>query len=386
MDFELNEQQRAIRENLGKVCKAFGDDYWLDCDNRHHFPVEFFDALKQAGWLGATVPPAYGGAGLSITDAAVIMQTIGALGAAAVSSVHINIFGPHPVIVLGTEEQKQRMLPPLVRGDDRACFGVTEADAGLNTTRITTRARRDGKRYIVNGKKIWTSTAQSATKIMLITRTTPIEECKKPTDGMTLFYTDFNREHIEVREIAKMGRHAVDSNQIFIDNLPVPEEDRIGDEGKGFHALLHSINPERILVSASAVGGARATLARAVKYARERVVFDRPIGQNQAIQHPLAELWTEIESANLMMFRAASLYDAGKPCGAEANAAKLLASRAAHKTAIQAVLTHGGMGYAKEYHVERAYRESIIGRIAPVSEQLILCHIAEQVLGLPKSY
>nr|MDP2190312.1 acyl-CoA dehydrogenase family protein [Rhodoferax sp.] len=386
MNFELSEQQRTIQESLGKVCAGFDANYWLDCDNRHHFPVEFFDAIKQAGWLGATFPEEYGGAGLGIADAAAIMQTIGALGAAAVSSVHINIFGPHPIVVFGTPAQKQRWLPPLVRGEDRACFGVTEPDAGLNTTRITTRARRDGKNYVVNGRKIWISTAQRANKIMLITRTTPIEECKKPTDGMTLFYTNLDRKYIEVREIEKMGRHAVDSNALFIDDLPVPEEDRIGEEGKGFYALLHGINPERILVAAAGVGGARATLARAVQYAKERVVFDRPIGQNQAIQHPLAELWTEIEAANLMMWKAASLYDAGKPCGAEANAAKLMASRTAHKTAIQAVLTHGGMGYAKEYHVERAYRESMIGRLAPVSEHLILCFIAEQVLGLPKSY
>jgi acyl-CoA dehydrogenase len=388
MDFELNEQQQSIRDSLQKVCARFDDAYWRKCDEDHHYPVEYTEALRDSGWLGVTIPEEYGGSGLGITEAAVVMQTLGRIGgAAAMSSVHINIFGPHPVVKFGTEEQKQRMLPPLVRGEDKTAFGVTEPNAGLNTTRIKTRAVRDGNSgYRINGGKIWTSTAQVANKILLLTRTTPLEECKKPTDGMTIFYTDLNRDHIEVREIPKMGRSAVDSNQLFIDDLPVPAEDRIGEEGKGFQYLLHSINPERILIAAGATGAGYDVLDKAVRYAQDRVVFDRPIGQNQAIQHPLAEIWMELKAAELMAFNAAAMYDADKPCGAEANAAKFLASRAAHKAATQAVLTLGGMGYAKEFHVERAYRETMINRIAPISEQLILCFIAERVLGLPKSY
>jgi acyl-CoA dehydrogenase len=315
-----------------------------------------------------------------------VMRSIGKLGSAAVSSVHLNLFGPQPVVVFGTEAQKRRMLPPLIDGTDRACFGVTEPNVGSDTTRVRTFARRAGDRYIVNGQKVWTSTAQQANKILLVARTTPIEECARPMDGLTLFYTDLDRSHVRIREIEKMARKAVDSNELFIDGLEIPVEDRIGEEGQGFKVLLHGLNPERILVAAAALGAAETALGRATDYAKERTVFGRPIGKNQAIQHPLAESWMQLEAANLLTFKAAWLYDNGKECGAEANSAKYLGARMAYEACERAILTHGGYGYAKEFHVERFLREVMIARIAPVSEQLILCYVAERVLGLPKSY
>jgi acyl-CoA dehydrogenase len=298
----------------------------------------------------------------------------------------MNIFGLNPVVVFGSDEQKRRMLPPLIAGSDRACFAVTEPDAGLNTTEISTRAVRDGDVYVVSGEKIWISTAQVANKMLLLARTTPLAEVRRRTDGLSVFYTDLDRARVEVRAIAKMGRHAVDSNLLFIDGLRVPVADRIGEEGRGFRAVLHGMNPERILIAAEAVGLGRAALRKASRYAAERIVFGRPIGQNQGIQHPLARAWALLEAANLMVFRAAALYDAGQECGPEANAGKYLAGEAAFEACDAAVITHGGMGYAKEYHVERYLRECMITRLAPISPQLALCHIAEKVLGLPKSY
>jgi acyl-CoA dehydrogenase len=302
------------------------------------------------------------------------------------SAIHINIFGLNPVVVYGTEAQKSRMLPPLIEGKDKSCFGVTEPNAGLNTTEITTRADLHGDHYRINGTKIWTSTAQVANKILLLARTTPLDKVKHKSQGMTLFYTDLDKTHAEVRLIHKMGRHAVDSNMVFFEDMRVPVEDRIGEEGEGFRALLHGLNPERVLIAAEAVGIGRAALSKATRYARERVVFGRPIGQNQGIQHPLAKNWAELEAANLLTFKAAWLYDTGRECGAEANAAKYLAAEAGYRAAEQAVLTHGGMGYAQEYHVERLFRESMLPRLAPVSRELILCYLAERVLDLPKSY
>jgi acyl-CoA dehydrogenase len=307
-------------------------------------------------------------------------------GMAAASAVHINLFGPHPIVVKGSPEQKARWIPRLIAGEDQVAFGVTEPDAGLNTTHIKTFAERVSGGYVVNGRKIWTSTAQIATKILLLTRTTRLENCKRPTDGITIFYTDLDRTKVEVRRIPKMGRKAVDSNAIFIDGLFVPEDDRIGEEGKGFEYILHSLNPERILIGVEAIGIGQDALQRAAAYASERVVFDRPIGQNQGIQHPLAERWIYLESAWQMAMRAAHLYDTGLPCGAEANAAKFLGARAGHDAAWQAIMTHGGMGYAKEFHVERLFREVSLTRLAPITEQLILSFVAEKVLGLPKSY
>ena len=388
MNFEFTEQQESIREAISRICNQFGDDYWLARDQDGQFPDEFVKAITEGGWLGIAMPEAYGGAGLGITETTIMAHTIARSGAgmSGASAVHLNLFGPNPVVVFGTEEQKSRMLPPLIKGLDRACFGVTEPDAGLNTTRLATRAVRDGDNYRVSGRKLWTTTAQTANKILLIARTTPIEECSKPTQGLTLFYTDLDRERIEVRLIEKMGRKAVDSNALFIDDLLVPIRDRIGEEGDGWKCLLHGLNPERILIAAEAVGLGQVALEKAARYAKERVVFDRTIGKNQAIQHPLAENWMELQAAELMVFKAASLYDKGKPCGAEANASKYLAASAAHKACQRAVLTHGGMGYAKEYHVERYLREVMIPVIAPISQELIKSFIAEQVLDQEKSY
>jgi acyl-CoA dehydrogenase len=388
MDFQLTAEQQAIRDGIAKICAGFDLEYWSKRDRDGGFPHEFHAALARDGWLGIAMPEEYGGAGLGIKEAALMMQTIAASGAgmSGASAVHMNIFSLNPVVVFGTDDQKNRWLPPLIDGRDKACFGVTEPDTGLNTTRLKTTAVRDGDGYVVSGRKIWTSTAQVANKILLLVRTTPLERVAKPTDGLTLFYTDLDRNTVEVREIEKMGRKAVDSNLLFIDQLRVPERDRVGAEGRGFEYILHGFNPERILVAAEAVGLGRAALERAAEYARTRIVFDRPIGQNQAIQHPLAKCWAELEAANLMAFKAAALYDAGQPCGIEANAAKYLAGEAGYRACEAAVMTHGGMGYAKEYHVERFLREALIPRIAPVSPELTLCFIAERALGLPKSY
>lgn len=388
MDFSLSEEQQAIHDAIKKLCQDFDDEYWTQKDRDAEFPHEFHRAMAEGGWLGITMPEDLGGAGLGVTEAAVMMNAVASSGGggAAMSTIQINLFAPHPVVVLGTPEQRKRMLEPLIDGSEKTCFGVTEPDAGLNTTRIKTRAEKTDGGYLVNGAKIWTSTAQEAENILLLTRTTPIEECEKPTDGMTIFFTRLDREKITVNRIPKMGRAAVDSNAIFIEDLFVPEQDRIGEEGKGFYYILHSINPERVIVAAGAIGIAQDALSRATNYAREREVFGRMIGQNQSIQHPLAENWVQIESAWLMTMKAASLYDSGEPCGAHANAAKLLGGRAAFDATTQAVMTHGGMGYAREYQVERLFREAILQRLAPISEQLILCFISEKVLDLPKSY
>jgi acyl-CoA dehydrogenase len=388
VDFAFTSEQQQIRESILKLCARFGDDYWLARDTDGRFPEEFHATMAEDGWLGIAMPEAFGGSGLGITEAAIMMQAVAESGAAmtGASAIHMNIFGLQPVVVFGNDEQKQRMLPPLIAGRDKACFAVTEPNVGLNTTQITTRAERRGDHYLVTGNKIWISTAQVADKVLILTRTTPLEQVKRRTDGLTLFYTDLDRRQVEIREIAKMGRHAVDSNMVFIDAMTVPAADRIGAEGDGFRSILHGMNPERILIAAEAIGIGRAALRKAAAYAKERVVFGRPIGQNQGIQHPLAKCWAELEAANLLVFKAASLYDRGRECGAEANAAKFLAAEAAFETCQQAILTHGGMGYAREYHVERYLRESFIPRIAPISPHLILSFIAEKVLGLPKSY
>ena len=391
MSFALTPEQLEIRDAVARLCERFGDDYWLKKDTDGGFPHEFHQAMAEGGWLGVAMPEEHGGSGLGITEAAVVMQAVAQSGAgfSGASAVHMNIFGLHPVVVFGTPEQQQRWLPPLIAGEEKACFAVTEPDVGLDTTRIKTRAVREGNGYVINGRKIWTSTAQVTEKMLILTRTTPFEEASRPSQGMTLFYTDLDRSAVEVREIPKMGRHAVDSNMLFIDGLKVPLEDRIGEEGKGFQYILHGMNPERILIAAECVGLGRVALARAARYANERVVFGRPIGQNQGIQHPLAERWVELEAAELLVLRAAAAYDAHEEAsavGAYANAAKYFAGEAGHRACETAMLTHGGMGYAKEFHVERFFREAQIGRIAPVMAQLILSHIGERVLGLPKSY
>jgi acyl-CoA dehydrogenase len=388
VDFALSDEQSAIRDGVAAVVRRFDDAYWLARDEDGEFPHAFHRAMAEAGWLGITMPPEFGGAGLGVTEAALMMHEVARHGGgmAAASAVHINLFGPHPIVVFGTPEQQARWIPRLVQGLDQVAFGFTEPDAGLDTTAIKTFARKADGGYVVNGQKVWTSTAQVANKIMLLTRTTKLEDCARRTDGISIFYTDLDRSRIDVRRIAKMGRKAVDSNAVFIDNLFIPESDRIGEEGKGFAYILHSLNPERVLIGAEAVAIGRDALRRASAYAAERVVFGRPIGQNQGIQHPLAERWMALEAAWGMVMKGAWLYDQGQPCGAEANAAKYLSARAGHDACQQAVLTHGGFGYAKEYHVERLLREVMITRLAPVSEQMVLSYIAEKVLGLPKSY
>ncbi|MGN6516950.1 MAG: acyl-CoA dehydrogenase family protein [Rhizomicrobium sp.] len=388
MDISLTTDQRAIEDSVTKICEGFRDDYWSRADDEARFPEEFYRAMADAGWLGICMPVELGGAGLGVTEAAIMMHAVarGGGGYAAASSIHLNIFGPHAIVVHGTNEQKKRMLVPLIQGKEKACFGVTEPNAGLDTTSIETFATRTNDGYVVKGRKIWTTTAQEADKILLLTRTAKKEDGKRPTDGMTLFYTALDRAKVEVRRIPKMGRAAVDSNAVFIDDLWVPDEDRIGEEGKGFRYLLDSLNPERVLIGAEAIGLGRDALRRASDYARDRKVFGRPIGQNQGVQHPLAEAWAYLESAWWMCMRAASLYDNKQPCGAEANAAKFLGARASFDACTKAVMSMGGMGYAKEYVVERLFRESMLPRIAPVTEQLILSFIGENVLDLPKSY
>ena len=388
MNFELTEDQLAIREAIGRICADFDADYWLQRDCNGGFPLDFHKAIADAGWLGICMPQEYGGSGLGIQEAAIMVQAISESGAgmSGVSAIHMNIFGLNPVVKFGTQEQKQRMLPPLIAGREKACFAVTEPNTGLNTTQLKTFARREGDMYYVTGHKVWISTAQVTEKMLLLARTTPLDKVAKPTDGLTLFYTDLDRRYVDVREIEKMGRKAVDSNELFIDNLPVRAEDMIGKEGDGFKTILHGMNPERSLAAAAAVGLGRVALKRAAKYANERIVFNRPIGKNQGVQHPLAKCWMELEAANLMVMNSAWRYDQGLECGAEANAAKYLAGEAGFHACEHAVLTHGGFGYAKEYHVERYFRESMLLRIAPISIQLIMCYIAEKVLGLPRSY
>lgn len=388
MDFALTAEQESIRDAIAKICTSFDDAYWLAKDREGGFPVEFHKAMADAGWLGICIPEAYGGAGLGITDAAIMMRTISESGAgmSGASAVHMNVFGLNPVVVFGTDAQCQRMLPPIVSGKERACFAVTEPNTGLNTTQLKTRAVRQGDKYVVNGQKVWISTAQVAEKILLLARTTPLEEVKSPTHGLSLFYTDFDRSRIAVHEIEKMGRKAVNSNELFFENFEIPVDDRIGEEGRGFEYILHGMNPERILIAAEAVGLGKLALSRAAAYAKNRIVFNRPIGQNQAIQHPLAKNWMELEAAWLMVMSAGWQYDKGMSCGPAANAAKYLAAEAGFHACEQAVMTHGGFGYAKEFHVERYMREVMIPRIAPISPQLVLSFIAEKVLGLPKSY
>ncbi len=388
MDFALTDNQQSIRDAVGKICARFDDAYWRKRDSDGGFPADFHEALAQAGWLGICIPEAYGGAGLGIVEAAIMMRAIAESGAgmSGASAIHMNVFGLNPVVVFGDDAQRARMLPGIVDGTQRACFAVTEPNTGLNTTQLRTRAERRGDKYIVNGQKVWISTAQVAEKILLLARTTPLDDVKTPTWGLSLFYTDFDRDRISVHEIGKMGRKAVDSNELFIADLEIPAEDRIGEEGRGFDYILHGMNPERILIAAEAVGLGRLALSRAADYAKSRIVFNRPIGQNQAIQHPLAKNWMELEAAWLMTLSAGWQYDQGLACGPSANAAKYLAGEAGYLACEQAVMTHGGFGYAKEYHVERYLRESLIPRIAPVSRELILSFIAEKVLGLPKSY
>jgi len=386
--FKLNDEQLAIQDAVARVCAAYGDDYWRRIDESGEFPHAFVSDMAAGGWLGIAMPEEIGGSGLGLTEAALMMQTVTESGAGftGASSIHLNIFGLMPLVKFGNAAQRSEHLPRIIAGQDSACFGVTEPNSGLDTASLETRAERSGNGWVVHGRKLWTSGAQNATKILLLARTTPRDQCAKPHQGLSLFFTDLDRRYCEVTRIPKMGRKAVDSNAVFIDALPVAADALVGEEGKGFSYLLHGLNPERILFAAEAVGLGRAALRKATQYAKERVVFNRPIGQNQGIQHPLARSWAELEAADLMAFRAAAMYDAGEECGAQANAAKYLGAEAGFAACETAVLTHGGMGYAKEYDVERYFREAMIARIAPVSREMIFNYIAERVLGLPKSY
>jgi acyl-CoA dehydrogenase len=388
MDLRLTAAQQSIRDEVTRLAARFDDAYWRACDAAAEFPHDFHRAVAEGGWLGIAMPAEFGGSGLGITEAAIMMRAIAESGAgmAGASSVHMNIFGLQPVVVFGSPEQKRRWLPPLIAGTEKACFAVTEPEAGLDTGAITTFARREGGRYVVSGRKAWISTAAVADRMLLLARSRPRGEGGRPTDGMSLFYTRLDRARIEVREIRKLGRHAVDSNLLFIDGLEIPAEDLVGTEHDGFRQILHGLNPERILIAAEAVGLGHAALARAARYAGERVVFGRTIGRNQGIQHPLARAWMQLEAADLMVMKAAGLYDRGEECGAAANAAKYLAGEAGFSACETAVMTLGGMGYAAEYDVERYLRESLIPRIAPVSPHMILNYIAERVLGLERSY
>ena len=392
MSFELTEDQELIRKSVRELAARFDDQYWMEKDQAHEFPQEFYDAVAGGGWLGMTIPEEYGGHGLGITEATILAEEVARSGGGmnAASAIHMSIFGMQPVVVYGSDEMKAETLPRIVNGDLHVCFGVTEPTAGLDTSRITTFARRDGDHYVVNGRKVWISKALESEKILLLTRTESREDVEKrggkPTEGLSLFLTDLDRDHVDIRPIKKMGRNAVSSNELFIDDLRVPVEHRIGEEGKGFGYILHGLNPERMLIAAEALGIGRVALDRAVKYANERVVFDRPIGMNQGIQFPLADSLARLDAAELILRKATWLYDNRRACGREANMAKYLCADAGFGAADRALQTHGGMGYSEEYHISRFFRESRLMKIAPVSQEMILNFLGANVLGLPKSY
>ncbi|WP_405995740.1 acyl-CoA dehydrogenase family protein [Streptomyces sp. NBC_00986] len=388
MDFELTEDQETIRKSVAGLLRDFDDQYWMEKDQAHEFPTEFYDTVAGGGWLGITIPEAYGGHGLGITEASLLLEEVARSGGGmnAASAIHLSIFGMHPVVVHGSEELKRRTLPRIASGDLHVCFGVTEPGAGLDTASITTYARRDGDHYVVNGRKVWISKAIESEKILLLTRTSKADEVAKKTDGMTLFLTDIDRDRIDIRPITKMGRNAVTSNELFIDDLRIPVEDRVGEEGQGFRYLLDGLNPERMLIAAEALGIGRASLDKAVQYGKERVVFGRPIGMNQAIQFPLADSLAHLDAAELVLRKATWLYDNGRPCGREANTAKYLCADAGFTAADRALQTHGGMGYSEEYGVSRYFREARLMRIAPISQEMILNYLGSHTLGLPRSY
>ena len=387
MDFALTEQQELIRKEVGTLARSFSPDYWLEKDRKAEYPWEFIRAFAEGGWLGAIVPEEYGGSGLGVTEASLVLHEICAAGAgtSGASPIHFYMFPPMPVIKHGAEALKRRVLPRVATGEIVMSFGVTEPNAGTDTSRIETRAEKHADGFVVHGRKVWNTNAQNATHMLLLARTAPRDPAK-PFHGLTLFFTAFDRAKIAVKVIEKLGRAAVDSNEIFIDGLEIPAEDVVGEVGRGFYHLLDSLNPERIMTAIEAVGIGRAALERAVQYAKERIVFDRPIGQNQAIAHPLAMAWAKLETAELMCMKAAWLFDHGRPCGPESNTAKLMAAEAGFEACDVALQTHGGYGYAKEFHVERLWREVRLYKIAPVSQQMVLNFLSEHVLGLPKSY
>jgi acyl-CoA dehydrogenase len=376
-----------VRQHSREIARQFDMNYWREKDSKPEYPWEFVKAFADAGWLGALIPEEYGGLGLGLTEAAVMLSEVAGSGAgtAGASAVHFYIFPPGPIIRHGSEEMKQKYLPQIAKGELLMAFGVTEPDAGVDTSRIKTKAVKTDGGWVVNGHKIWITNAQNAQRILLLARTSPRTE-ERPFDGMTLFFTDLDRSKITVREIEKLGRAAVDSNELFIDNLEVADNEVVGEVGKGFYHLLDGLNPERIVVAMEQLGLGRAALEMATKYANERVVFDRPIGKNQAVAHPLADSWIRLEAAELMAMKAAALFDAHQPCAREANAAKYLGSEAGFEACDRAMQTFGGYSYAKEYHIERLWRESRLLKVAPVSQEMVLNYVSTKVLGLPKSY
>ncbi|MGI5241973.1 acyl-CoA dehydrogenase family protein [Dactylosporangium sp. CA-139066] len=376
---------RAVRERLAD----FDDDYWLACDREHRFPWEFFSAMATDGWVGIAVPEQYGGGGRGVTEAAILLREVAASGAAmnGCTALHMNVFGLQPVIKYGNERLKETFLPRAATGDLHIAFAVTEPDAGTDTSQIKTRAVRDGENWRITGQKIWTSKALESSVALMLARTAPAPpEPERRFDGLSLFLIDLDPDYVDIRPIPKAGRNAVATCETFYDNLPVEGWRLVGEEGKGFKHILAGLNPERVLIAAEAVGIGQAAVRRATEYAKVRRVFDRPIGSNQALSHPLADAYARLEAAWEMTLIAATKYDAGQSCAAEANIAKYLAADAGYQAADRAIQTHGGLGYAQEYHVERYWREARIMRLAPVSQEMSLNFIAQQVLGLPRSY
>ncbi|MEX0781525.1 MAG: acyl-CoA dehydrogenase family protein [Dehalococcoidia bacterium] len=388
MDFALTDAQEQIRAEARALAARFDDAYWRECDKEHRFPWEFYQAFAEAGWLGIAIPEEYGGAGLGITEASILLEEVAASGAAmnGATALHLTIFGLNPVVKHGSADLKRRTLVDAAAGRLHVAFGVTEPNAGSDTPSITTFARRDGDQFIIRGQKVWTSKAKESSKVLLLVRTTALEDSARRTDGMTLFLAPLDQGHVTIREIEKLGRHAVDSNEVWYDDLPVPASDVVGEVGRGFYHLLDGLNPERILIAAEALGVGRVALMKATAYAKERVVFGRPIGQNQGIQFPLADSYAKLAAAELMIRKASWLYDNGQPCGAEANMAKYLAAEWGFEAADRALQTHGGFGYAREFDVERYWREVRVMRIAPVTQEMILNFLGQHELGLPRSY
>jgi alkylation response protein AidB-like acyl-CoA dehydrogenase len=384
---ERDADLQLVRDSSRTLARRFDLEYWREKDKKAEYPWEFVRAFAEAGWLGTMIPEEYGGLGLGVAEAGIMLSEVAGSGAGAsgASAIHFYIFPPGPILRHGSEEMKKEFLPKLASGEILMAFGVTEPNAGVDTSRITTKATKIDGGWSVSGQKIWITNAQNAQKILLLARTSPRTE-PRPLDGMTLFFTNLDREKITVREIEKMGRAAVDSNELFIDDLVVRDDEVVGEVGRGFYYLLDGLNPERIVVGLEQVGLGRAALELATKYANERIVFDRPIGKNQAIAHPLADSWMRLAAAELMGLKAADLYDAHQPCGPESNAAKFLGSEAGFEACDRAMQTFGGYSYAKEYHIERMWRESRLLKIAPVSQEMVLNYISTKVLGLPRSY
>lgn len=388
MNFEFTGEQEMLRKVTREICKQFDDEYWRRIEKEHIFPTEFWNTCAKAGLIGVLFPEEYGGSGLNITEAVIILMEIAksAAGMDGASTIHLSMFGANPLLYHGKKEQLQKYLPDVSSGKLHVCFGVTEPNAGTDTSRIETFAKRKGNKYVINGHKVFITKAQKADRILLLTRTTPYDQVKKKTDGMSLFFAPMDRSAITIKEIEKMGRNGIDTNELFIENLEVDEFDLIGEEGKGFYYLLDGLNPERMLIAAEAVGMGYGAIERACQYANERIVFGRPIGQNQGVQFPLADAYSHLRAAEVLIFQACWLYENGQPCGAEANMAKLRGSEAGFQAVDQAFQTFGGYGYAREYNIERIYRMARLPRIAPVTNELIKSFVAEKVLGLPKSY